>query len=591
MFSHVLILTGTLNTLTKSSGIYTHDTKGRFDFSSINGLDSLQPSRYQRKFTNPGQELRDPLEADLAELAVYAQATTNVMPNLKLTAGLRYDVALFFTAPDYNETLFKELGYRNDKKPKDLNNIQPRFNFNWDIKGNQKNIVAGGLGIFAGQMVTRPYIYALIDNGIRFTGIDITGRNGFIINPATNDYLMKNGQRVPMPTPDYSTYNKDYNAIPGTGYTNAELFGAGNQAQVVRFVDENLQLPSSFKAHLSFHHYFTDWFRGGITAYYLDTRNMLTMENVNLTNNVAFTLEGEGGREVYTPLAKMKSNSADFNSAKRSQQFTEALRYTNGYSTKSKGVILDLALKLPKEGTVSISYTRAKAQGAENFRNEDDQRFVGASYYDNYQFINNSHSPNDFRQKFLLNVTSPKVGGFTFGAFLNMVETGRFSAIISPREVMGTNIRDQNGNTAYIFDPNDPKTLDYQGAQFVTDLKFVLQNAGPAAQEYLKENMGKYAEPYGGLMGWRRALNARITNDLPIYKNHRLQLNIDVFNVLNLLDKKEGGFWNYPFQELYKVNSFDATRKSYKYEINKNYGQRRKEGNGFIIMFGMKYVF
>ncbi|MGI8580780.1 MAG: TonB-dependent receptor [Chitinophagaceae bacterium] len=581
---------GTQNTLTKSIGIYTHDTKGRFDFSSINALDSMQPSRYTRKFTNPGQELRDPLQTDLAELSVYAQATTNIKPNLKLTAGLRYDVALFFTAPDHNETLFKELGYRNDVKPKDLNNIQPRVNFNWDIKGNQRDILDGGLGIFAGQMVTRPYIYAMIDNGIRFTGIDITGRNGFIINPATNDFLLKNGQKVPMPTPDYSSYNKDYNAIPGAGYTSAELFGA-NQAQVVRFVDKNLQLPSSFKAHLSYHHYFTDWLRAGVTAFYLQTRNMLTMANANLTNKVAFTLEGEGGREVYTPLDKMKSNSADFNAAKRSQQFTEALIYTNGYSSTSKGVILDVALKLPKEGNVSISYTRAKAQGAENFRNEDDQRFVGASYFDDYKFINSAHAPDDFRQKFLLNVTSPKVGGFTFGAFLNMVEAGRFSAIISPKEVMGTNIRDLNGNTAFIFDPNDPKTLDYQGAKFVSDLKYVFENAGPAAQEYLNENMGKYAEPYGGLMGWRTSLNARITNDLQIYKNHRLQINIDAFNVLNLLNKDKGGFWNYPFQELYKVNSFNATRKSYVYEINKNYGQRRKEGNGFIIMFGMKYVF
>lgn len=582
---------GTQNTLTRSSGIYTHDTKGRFDFNSIDALDSMQPSRYTRKFTNPGQELRDPLDADLAELSVYAQATTNLRPNLKVSGGLRYDVALFFTAPEYNETLFKELGYRNDVKPKDLNNIQPRFNFNWDIKGNQRDILDGGFGLFAGQMVTRPYIYALIDNGIRFTGIDIKGRDGFIIDPATNDYLIKNGERVPMPIPDYNSYNKDYTAIPGTGYTSAELFGAGNQAQVVRFVDKDLQLPSSFKAHLSYHHYFTDWLRAGITTYLLDTRNMLTMANANLTNKVAFTLEGEGGREVYTPLDKMKPNSADFNFAKRSPQFTEALIYTNGYSTNSKGIILDVAMKLPKEGTASISYTRAKAQGAENFRNEDDQRFVGASYFDNYRFINNAYSPNDFRQKILLNVTSPKIGGFTFGAFLNMVETGRFSAIISPREVMGTNIRDLNGNTAYIFDPNDPKTLDYQGAQFVSDLKFVLENAGPAAQKYLKENMGKYAEPYGGLMGWRTSLNARITNDLPIYKNNRLQLNIDVFNVLNLLDKDNGGFWNYPFQELYKVNSFDAARKSYKYEINKNYGQRRKEGNGFIIMFGLKYVF
>jgi hypothetical protein len=198
-------------------------------------------------------------------------------------------------------------------------------------------------------MVTRPYIYALIDNGIRFTGIDITGRNGYVINPATNDYLIKNGQRVPMPRPDYTSYNKDYNAIPGSGYTSAELFGASNQAQVVRFVDKNLQLPSSFKAHLSYHHYFTDWLRAGITAFYLHTRNMLTMENANLTSNVAFTLEGEGGREVYTPLAKMKSNSADFNPAKRSQQFTDALMYTNGYSTKSKGLIVDVAIKLPKK--------------------------------------------------------------------------------------------------------------------------------------------------------------------------------------------------------------------------------------------------
>ncbi len=92
-------------------------------------------------------------------------------------------------------------------------------------------------------------------------------------------------------------------------------------------------------------------------------------------------------------------------------------------------------------------------------------------------------------------------------------------------------------------------------------------------------------------MGWRTSLNARLTNDLQLYKNHRLQINIDIFNVLNLLNKEKGGYWNYPFQELYKINSFNPTRKSYQYEINRNYGQRRKEGNGFIIMFGMKYVF
>ena len=68
-------------------------------------------------------------------------------------------------------------------------------------------------------------------------------------------------------------------------------------------------------------------------------------------------------------------------------------------------------------------------------------------------------------------------------------------------------------------------------------------------------------------------------------------MNIDAFNVLNLVKSSWGGYWNYPFEELYKVTSFDAAKRSYRYEINKNYGQRRKEGNGFVLMFGVRYVF
>ena len=582
---------GTQNTFTKTSGIYTHDIKGRFDFASIDDLDAMMPSRYRRKYAQPGQELWDPLSTNLAELAVYAQATTDLNPDMKVSLGLRYDVAIFSQAPDYNETLFNELGYRNDVKPVDANNIQPRLSFNWDINGQQTDIIDAGFGLFAGQMVTRPYIYALIDNGIRFTGIDISGRDGYIIDPATDDFLIKDGQRVPMPSPDYASYNADPNTIPGAGYTNMELFGEGNQSQVIRFVDENLQLPTSMKAHISYHHYFTDWLRAGITGYYLHTYNMLTMENANLTDQVAFTLEGEGGREVYTPLAEMNEASADFDAAKRSPVFSEALRFTNGYQTVSQGIILDAALNLPADGSVNISYTYAKAKGAERYRNEDDQRFVGRSYFDDYEFINSGYSPYDFRQKFLLNITSPKVGGFTFGAFLNMVEMGRFSAIIGPADIMGTNIRELRGYAAYIFDPSDPQTLEYQGAQFVDDLQYVFDNAGPAAQEYLRENIGQYAQPNGGLMGWRTTLNARITNEIKLYENHRLVLNIDAFNILNLLNSEWGGYWNYPYEELYNAVGFDPARKSYQYEVNRNYGQRRQEGGGFVLMFGAKYVF
>jgi hypothetical protein len=579
---------GTQNTITNSSGIYTHDVKGRFDFNSLAALEAMQPDRYQRKFTNPGQELRDPVETNLLEFSGYGQASTELVPNLQATLGLRYDLAVFTTAPDYNPTLEQELGYRNNVKPVDWNNIQPRINFTYDINGKGRDIVNLGAGWFTGQMVTRPYIYALIDNGIRFTGIDI--QKGVTKDDA--------GNPVPVPTPDYASYANDYNTIPGTGLTTAELNPSkGSAAQVVRFVDKDLQLPSTFKANLSYHRYLNDWLRVGVSGYYTRTHNMLVMENVNLRKDPSFILAGEGGREVYTPIENMGKTTvqgikaAEFPSAKISNKFADALMFTNGYQSSFMAVVLDAAVALPNQGKFTVSYTRARAKGAERYRNEDDQRFVGATYYDDYDFINNGYSPNDFRQKLLLNLTSPKVGGFTFGAFLNMVEAGRFSALLSQSEVMGTNIRDLNGYTAYIFDPKDPNTLALQGEQFVQDLQYVFDNTSPEARKYLNNNIGKYAQPNGGLMGWRGDLNVRVTNEIQLYKEHHLLLNFDCFNVLNLVKPTWGGYNTIINENLYDIASFDAATQSYKYKVRTNYGQRRYEGNGFKVMLGVKYVF
>lgn len=107
------IVFGTENTYTWSEGIYTHDTQGRFDFYSIEAFENMQPDRYQRKHTNPGQELVEPVSSGLVELSAYAQLTREIAPFLDATFGLRYDIAMFTTAPDYNPVLEEELGYRN----------------------------------------------------------------------------------------------------------------------------------------------------------------------------------------------------------------------------------------------------------------------------------------------------------------------------------------------------------------------------------------------------------------------------------------------------------------------------------------------
>jgi hypothetical protein len=315
------------------------------------------------------------------------------------------------------------------------------------------------------------------------------------------------------------------------------------------------------------------------------------MENVNLVETPAFTLNGEGGREVYTPLDQMQARGANFNAARKSDQFSQALMFTNGYESIFKAIVVDVAVNMPKGGSFSASYTRADTKGAERYRNEDDQRFVGASYFDNYNFINNGYSPNDFRHKLLINATTPKIGGFTLGAFLTMVERGRFSALIAPADIMGTDIRELRGYAAYIYDPYDPATASTQGDKFTQDLQYVFENASPESVKYLKDNIGQYAQANGGLMGWRTDLNVRITNELPIYKDHKLILNFDCFNVLNLINPEWGGFHNIINEELYSVTGFNQANQSYQYAVNRNFGQRRYEGTGFSILLGAKYIF
>ena len=574
---------GTDNLLTNSQGIYTHDTQGRFDFYSLEALAAGEPDRYRRKFTNPGQELIDPVSTWTLDASVYGQVSTELMPGMQVSAGLRYDLNMFLTKADYNEVLDRELGLRNDVSPTDFDNIQPRLNVNWDVDGSGKNIINAGAGWFVGQVVTRPYIYSLIDNGIRFTGVDISKGD-----------VDENGNEIILPTPNYALYDQQYGEIPGEGLTSRDLYPSeGSAAQVVRFLDENFEVPMTFRANLSYHRYLADWLRVGGSLYYSKTKDMYVMENANLNQEVQFTIAGEGGREVYTPLADYDladGGPGNFEKARISDQFEDALKFTNGYESRFMAFVLEVSMNLPKGGKANLSYTRADARGAERFRNEDDERFTGVSYYD-YDFINGAYSPNDFRHKILANITTPKIGGTTLGIFLNMTQSGRFSATTRQADLNGSKVREGTGFTAFIFDPYDPQTAALQGEQFAEDLRFVFENASPEAQEYLKDNVGTYAQPNGGLKAWTTELNLRFTQDIDLFEGHSLIFNIDCFNFLNLLNPEWGGYHNVINEEIYNVDGFDPATRQIQYSVRTNYGERRYEGDGFKLMMGLKYTF
>ena len=91
------------------------------------------------------------------QIGVYAQDEWNVLDNLKLTAGIRFDNIHFDNDDIMRNNAIYALDYGGrhvDTGAWPKNNIQisPRFGFSWDVFGDKSLKVRGGTGLFSGRL-------------------------------------------------------------------------------------------------------------------------------------------------------------------------------------------------------------------------------------------------------------------------------------------------------------------------------------------------------------------------------------------------------------------------------------------------------
>jgi hypothetical protein len=124
------------------------------------------------------------IEMTTTRYGVFLQDDWRPLPNLTVSAGLRYDYDTDANNPDFEHPLVP------DGRDRDTDNIQPRLGFSWDLGNDGRNVLRGGAGIFTGRYILVPAFAERQQNGVtgrvlqqRLNGV-LVGLPNFRLDPA-----------------------------------------------------------------------------------------------------------------------------------------------------------------------------------------------------------------------------------------------------------------------------------------------------------------------------------------------------------------------------------------------------------------------
>ncbi len=469
--------------------------------------------RFQVRYNNiPGQV--EPLQPlDVLNAGAYLQDEWRATNRLKVTMGLRVDVARFketgFENPAANALSFRDetgssIKYRTEELPDPTPLFSPRLGLNWDVFGDRSTQVRGGTGIFTGSP---PYVW--ISNQI--------GQNGIL----TGFEQINNTTTRPFnPNPDR--------------YKPTTVTGAPAATYELNFTEKAYKFPQVWRTNVAVDHKLPRGFVGTAEFMYARDVNGAYYINANL------------------PAAQTAFNGADTRPRWTSGRINSNI--TAAYVLKNQDVGYSYSLSASLEKAFDNGFFFKTGYNFGVARNTIDPGSIAGG-----SWTNNAHAgdPNN-----------PGVG-FSFSSPGHR----SFLATSYRRDYFGigaTTIslfadRQTQGNTSYTFSGD----LNGDGG-FSNDLVYVSRNTGEMNFEqftssgktftvadqaaawdafigqdsYLSKRRGQYAERGAVFLPQVMRVDMSISQDIAIRRiagqRNSLQLRFDIQNVGNLLNREWG---------------------------------------------------
>lgn len=480
------ITIGTHNEFFEFRNLFIRDNFGTYTFNTLDFFDQGLAQQYD--YSYPVNPAKPSAKFGVRSLGFYVGDQWRWRPNVTLTMGARIDVPLFPDKPTANPVAVANFGFATDTTPGGVR-YSPRIGFNWDIDGDGKQQVRGGVGMFSGRT---PYVW--LSNQYGNTGIEFQ-RIG-----ASNS----SSNRIPYVT-NAAGQPTTVTGASGSSFTNE-----------IDLIDPDYKYPTLLRGNLAYERELA-WGLIG-SGEFLFTKNIEDVKYQNLNRDLQSGTQNLDGRPIFTRDITTLSDVIFLTNSSEGHTWSGLFElrrpFRDGWFFNASYLYGES--KATMEGTSS--------QAASNWGNvlvpgDPNNPPLGTSVYD-----------PGHRVSFSASKEVKLFGGATGTASLYYSgQSGRPFTLTYFGDVNG----DGRTSNDLLYIPSSASEVTFTGGTYQQLVNF-LQEDG-----CLDGYIGEIIPRNVCRAPWSNQLDFRFNVALP-FQRVKAEITLDIINVLNLIDNKRG---------------------------------------------------
>ena len=474
-------------------------------------------------------------EVKFNQVGLYVQDEWNVLNNLKLTGGIRFD-DLLFNDDDLmrNNAIYAlDFGGRKIDTGKWPNNhlqVSPRIGFTWDVFGDKSLKVRGGSGLFAGRLplvffTNMPTNSGMIQNLVHF---DTNYKNG--VGTPDSRLAQFAGDMITDPEKLREKMGLPATITPDQGTLPSNIAG----------IDPKFKMPQVWKSSLAVDYVIPVKFPWTVTGEFTYTRkiNDVLIEDWNINNDAVrsnTTLQGADNRYLYP--THYEKNASGKKVLVKDYVYNSNVAAANVLTNTSRGhgMTFNITTNLTplKDLDIMMAYTHTVMKEVSGMPGNNAYSTWSSNVtVDGPNFGKVQNSQYVIPDRIIASVNYTWKGHDHFSLFYTGYSPAGYSYIYK-NDLNGDGI---SYDLMYI-PKNDDEIQFSSTADHDAFWAYVNQD------KYLKNHKGEYAEAYSARAPFVHRFDFSWRHDFTLTTgsiHHKLELSFDIMNVGNLFNSKWG---------------------------------------------------